>query len=127
MAKKILVVEDEKPLADAVTAKLTSARYDVRAAHDGEAALKIAREEMFDLILLDVVLPKVNGFDILDQLRKENIHTPIFMLTNLSQDEEMAKAKSLGANRYIIKSNTPLSDILDYVNELLQAGTKPKA
>jgi DNA-binding response OmpR family regulator len=118
-AKKILIVEDEKPISRAMELKLTHAGFAVKTAYDGEEALKIIEGETFDMILLDLILPKKDGFAVLTELNTKNIKTPVIVLSNLSQAEDVDRAKKMGAADYFIKSNTPISSIVEYINKIL--------
>ena len=110
--KKILIVEDERPMAKALDLKLTHAGYAVVATHNGEECLVAIEKEHFDLILLDIVMPKLDGFGVLEILKEKGNKTPVIMMTNLSQEEDIKKAKALGARDYCVKSNTPIADFV---------------
>lgn len=101
--KKILVVEDEKPISDILKFNLMKSGYEVLCAYDGEEGLHIALEENVDLILLDVMLPKMEGFDVLKSVREKKQNVPILMLT--AREEEVDKILGLewGADDYITK------------------------
>lgn len=113
--KRVLIVEDEHPLAHALELKLGHEGYETVVAATGTAGLKAAQDENFDLILLDVILPEIDGFSVLKQLREKGAKTPVVILSNLGQDEDRAKAKELGAVEYLVKSNAPLADIVAVV------------
>lgn len=113
--KKILIAEDEKALARALELKLTSAGFIISVAHDGEEALAKILAEKFDLVLLDLVMPKKDGFSVLENLKAKGNTTPVIVSSNLSQEEDFQKAKSLGAVDYFIKSDTPLSEIVNKI------------
>ncbi len=113
---KILVVEDERPLAHALELKLTHEGYDVTIATDGAEALKIANAEKFVMILLDLIMPNLDGFAFLEQMKKK---TPVIVLSNLGQDEDKERAKSLGAVAYFVKSNTPITEIIAKVKSII--------
>ncbi len=113
--KRILIVEDERPLAHALELKLGHEGYETVIAATGTVGLKMATEEQFDLILLDVILPELDGFSVLIQLKEKGNKTPVIILSNLGQDEDRAKAKALGAIDYMVKSNAPLADIVEAV------------
>ena len=117
MTHKILIVDDEKALAHALELKLGFLKYDVTVANDGNAALEILKSQKFDLILLDAVMPQKNGFEVLEELGKLKITTPVIMLSNLSQSEDIEKAKALGAKDFFVKSDIPLSDIVEIVKK----------
>lgn len=118
--KKILVVEDEKPLARVLALKLNSAGYQTTSAFDGEQAIIVLSKEHFDLIILDLVLPKNDGFYVLSELSKAGNKTPIIVASNLSQTEDIEKAKKLGAVDYFVKSDVTLVEIVDKVKQYLQ-------
>ncbi|MES2437076.1 MAG: response regulator [Patescibacteria group bacterium] len=119
LKKKILVVEDEKPMAHALELKLKSSGFDADVAHDGEAALEHILTNSYDLVLLDLVIPKKDGFGVLAELKEKGNTTPIFVTSNLSQQEDEKKARELGAQGYLIKSNTPLLKIIETIKEFL--------
>lgn len=112
---RILVVEDEKPMARALELKLQHSGFEVTVANDGQAALDILQKEKFALILLDLMLPKVDGFGVIQVLRERKNKTPIIVTTNLSQEDDAKKVKELGAAGYFVKSDTPINKLVDYV------------
>lgn len=116
---KILIAEDEKLLAKALVIKLTKAGFDVTETHNGQEALKETESTTFDLILIDLVMPQFDGFHFLTEFKNNGGKTPVVVLSNLGQDEDIKKAKKLGAIDFFIKSNTPLSKILELVNSKL--------
>lgn len=115
--KKILIVEDERPIAQTLQLKLENQGFETVHASDGDEALALLEKCAFDLILLDIIMPKKDGFEVLRTIKKS---TPVCVLTNLCQEEDGALCKKLGANTYFIKSETPLSDIVKHINEFLQ-------
>lgn len=119
MAKKILVVEDEKPLANALTLKLKGAGYTVDTAYNGDDALK-ALASGYDLMLMDIMMPKRDGWSVLEELKKNGPSVTVFVMSNLGQEEDMKRAKSLGAKEYFIKSETPLAKIVERVAGFLK-------
>lgn len=118
--KRILIIEDEKPLANALKLKLTHAGYEVEVASNGEEGVEKLTSKSFNLALLDLVMPKLDGFGVLEQLKAKNIKVPVIILSNLSQEEDVAKAKSLGAKDFFIKSDTPLAEVIDLVQKNLK-------
>ncbi|CCK23898.1 Transcriptional regulatory protein YycF [Lacticaseibacillus paracasei] len=102
MAKKILVVDDEKPISDIVKFNLDKEGYDVVTAYDGEEALKKVEAESPDLILLDLMLPKIDGLEVARQIRKEH-DTPIIMLTAKDSEIDKVLGLELGADDYVTK------------------------
>jgi DNA-binding response OmpR family regulator len=124
---KILLVEDDINLRDIYTARFTAENYEVITASDGEEALATAVRERPDLIILDVMMPKISGFDVLDILRStpETKTTQVVMMTALSQESDKIRGESLGANRYLIKSQVTLEDVVNTVKEILQGDVQP--
>ena len=117
--KKILIVEDEKPLAKALVLKLTNSGYQAKAVYDGGEALEILKQEHFDLIILDLMMPKKDGFAVLKELQPLRLNTKIVVTSNLSQEEDFKKAKELGATELFIKSEIALAAIVQNVNKFL--------
>ena len=118
-AKKILIVEDEKPAAKAFGLKLGRAGFESETAFDGLDALEVLAKKNFDLIILDLVMPRMDGFEFLAELKSRKINVPVIVTTNLSQDEDAKRARDLGAIDYFVKSDTPISDIVEHVKKIL--------
>lgn len=112
--KKILLVEDDEGLAQVYMTRLQAEDFEVRRVPNGEDALAAALEFRPDLILLDVMMPKVSGFDVLDILRNtpETANMHIVMLTALSQDSDRDRAKELGVDDYLVKSQVVIADVV---------------
>lgn len=119
MAKKVLIAEDEKPMATALGLKLSSAGFEVTSVYDGEAAVSALTQTQFDLIILDLVMPKKDGFFVLTELKRLGIMTPVIVTSNLSQEEDMKRARALGAKDYFVKSDTTLAQITDIVSRCM--------
>lgn len=119
--KKILVVEDEKPIARALELKLKSAGFETAIALDGEVALDLLKKEKFDLVILDLVVPKVDGFGILESLVAKKNKTPVVVISNLSQGEDISRVEAFGVKDYFVKSDVPLTDVVRRVQEILEA------
>lgn len=119
---KIMIVEDDPTLRDIYTTRFGAEGYEVVSASDGEAALSTAVKELPDLILLDIMMPKISGFDVLDILRAtaETKETKIIVMSALSQAADIEKGKSLGANAYLVKSQVTLSEVVEKVKEVLK-------
>lgn len=119
--RKILLVEDDEGLAQVYIARLEVEDFEVRRVPNGEDALATAIEFKPDLILLDVMMPKVNGFDVLDILRNtpETTNVKIVMLTALSQESDRKKAEDMGADDYLVKSQVVISDVVDRIKSHL--------
>jgi two-component system alkaline phosphatase synthesis response regulator PhoP len=118
--KRILVVDDEKPLAKALEMKLTMAGFEVVTAFDGEEGLKKYEEGKYDMILIDLMMPKKDGFSVLEDLKNKGNMVPVYVLSNLSQENDMKRVKDLGATGYFVKSDTPIIDIVQEVSKILQ-------
>jgi DNA-binding response OmpR family regulator len=118
--KRILVVEDERAIAQAMALKLNHAGFEAKTALDGEAALDLLTSESFDLIILDLVMPKLDGFAVLRELQSRKNTTPVIVASNLNQEGEAELAKELGAAEYFIKSNTPIVDLVKRVENILK-------
>ncbi len=116
------MVDDERALSTALRLKLTNSGFDVKTAFDGEEALRILEKESFDLILLDLIMPNMDGFQVLKVFVEQKMSGKVIVTSNLSQEEDEEKAKALGAIRYFVKSDTPLLKIVEYVKEAI--GTK---
>ena len=128
MAKtKIMLVEDDKSLREIYGVRLLNEGYDIVSAGDGEEALAIAIKERPELIISDVMMPKVSGYDMLDILRStsETRNIRVIMMTALSSEEQRARAESLGADRYLVKSQVGIEDVVRVVHEVL--GDTPEA
>lgn len=119
--KKILLVEDDDALANVYIMRLQAEGFDVRRVANGEDALAAAREYAPNLILLDAMMPKVSGFDVLDILRNtpETASIKIIMLTALSQETDKARAQGLGVDDYLVKSQVVITDVVDRIRHHL--------
>lgn len=115
--KKILIVEDEKPMARALEIKLNNSGFFAKAVFNGEEAIATIEREEWDFILSDLIMPKMDGFSVLKELKKRKLDIPVVILSNLSHGEDMKKAKELGAIDFFIKSNIPIADIVDYLKK----------
>lgn len=118
--KKILIIEDEKTLARALELTLTHAGFEAVLAFNGEDGIKLIQNGSYDLILLDLIMPKMDGFTVLTVLKAKKITTPVLVLTNLSQQNDIKHAAKFGAKEFFIKSNTPISVIVGRAKELLK-------
>ena len=115
--QKVLVVDDEQALARALELKLTAEGVDVTVAHDGEEALALIEKNNYSLILMDMVMPKLDGFGVLEAMQKKGITTPVIVLSNLGQEEDAERARALGARDFFVKSNMPIVEIVKFVKE----------
>lgn len=100
---KVLIADDEIDLTRALGAILKYSEYEVKIANDGEEALKIAENEKFDILILDVMMPKKTGIEVVEELRKKNINTPILMLTAKAETEDKVEGLDKGADDYLTK------------------------
>ena len=117
MAKKILLVEDEEIMINLLEKKLVSEGYEVSVARDGEEGLRKIREARPDLILLDIVMPKMGGFEVMDEMQKspEFKNIPIIVISNSGQPVEIDRAQKLGAKDWLIKTEFDPQEVLDKV------------
>jgi DNA-binding response OmpR family regulator len=119
--KKILLVEDDDNLAGVYTTRLQAEGFDIRRVPNGEEALAAAVAYRPDLIMLDVMMPKVSGFDVLDILRNtpETANLKVIMLTALSQESDRERANSLGVDDYLVKSQVVIADVVERIKHHL--------
>lgn len=116
--KRVLIVEDEKPLAHALELKLTHEGYQAHVEMTGAAGLKEALTGNYDLVLLDLIMPEIDGFAVLQGLKDKGMTTPVIVLSNLGQEEDRRRALELGAKNYFVKANTPILEIVKEVKKL---------
>lgn len=121
MAHRILLVEDDRFLRKAAEAVLKKHGFTVQTAADGEEGLAAARAALPDLILLDLIMPKMPGFAVLEALKADaaTASVPVIVMSNLGQDADIARATGSGAAAYFIKSNTALGTLVEHVRRLL--------
>jgi len=119
--KKILFVEDEAAIQKTLGESLRRQGYDVQAALDGEQGLRMAESELPDLILLDLILPKLHGLDVLEKLRQieKTEKIPVIILTNLENVGEVERAIELGATTYLVKANYSLDEVVSKVKKAI--------
>jgi DNA-binding response OmpR family regulator len=122
--KKVLLVEDDPFISGMYQTKLKLEGYDVDTVVDGEAALQKMEEQEYAIVLLDIMMPKLNGFEVLKEIRtgaKKSISdTPVIMLTNLGQKSDIEQGLLLGANDYIVKANFTPSEVVEKIKKLIQ-------
>ncbi|MEX0931255.1 MAG: response regulator [Candidatus Paceibacterota bacterium] len=120
---KILVVEDDKLLRDILAMKLAKPNLEIIHALDGEQALKLVAEAKPNVVLLDIILPGINGFEVLEKMKSEaetkDIH--VIIISNLGQEEDIKKAQQLGAADFIIKANATADEISEKLMEFIEA------
>lgn len=119
--KRILLVEDDDALANVYLTRLQAEGFDVRRVANGEDALVSALEYHPDLVLLDVMMPKVSGFEVLDIIRNtpETANLKVVMLTALSQEADKKRAESLGVDEYLVKSQVVIADVIERIKHHL--------
>ncbi len=122
MAQKILIVEDDKFLRELITRKLTSEKYEIVEAIDGEEGLKKIQKEKPDLVLLDLILPGIDGFEVLSKVKEDPALSsiPVIILSNLGQREEVEKGLKLGAVDYLVKAHFTPNEIVEKMKEVLK-------
>jgi DNA-binding response OmpR family regulator len=125
MDKTILLVEDDFFICDLYKIALTNSGYTVDTAKDGEEALQKANAQTYKLILLDIMLPKITGIDVLKSIRSEpagkSYNTFVIVTSNLGQDSVIQTAMQLGAKKYLIKAQTDINDVVNEVNAVITA------
>jgi DNA-binding response OmpR family regulator len=124
---KIMLVEDDFALRDIYSASIQANGHQVVTASDGEEALAVAMREHPELIILDVMMPKISGFDVLDILRStpETKTTKVIMMTALSQDSDRKRGEALGVNKYLVKSQVTLEDVMAAIKQVLSGEAGP--
>ena len=119
--KKILVVEDDTFLRELIVQKLDQSGYDIVEAVDGEDGVKQAKAEKPDVILLDIILPGIDGFEVLRQLKEDETLSsiPVLILSNLGQKEDIEKGMKLGAKDFLIKAHFTPGEIIEKIKNIL--------
>ena len=122
--KRVLIVEDEPAILYSLKKIMAEAGYQVTTAEDGEKGLNMIKNDRPDLILLDIMLPKVNGFDIMEFIKKEEAtkNIPVMVLTNLNDPDSIKRSVALGAAGHLIKTETRPQEILAHINKILKKG-----
>lgn len=118
---KILIVEDDNFLLEMLAKASVEEGFNIEIAVDGEAGLEKIKNDSFDLVLLDLVLPKLHGLELLKKLKEENNTTPVIILSNLYDQESVDTATSLGAKDYIIKAQSTPENIIQKIKTFLEA------
>lgn len=122
MPKTILIIEDDKFLREMIGRRLQEEEYNVSMAVDGEEGIKKIQQEKPDLILLDLILPGIDGFEVLERMRKEPelSKIPVIILSNLGQKEEVERGLNLGAVDYLIKAHFTPREIIEKIKSVLE-------
>lgn len=119
-SKKILIAEDEKSIAKALKLKLENAGYTVEHAENGKVAVEMLEANGFALLLLDLVMPIMDGFGVLNAIKEKGIKTPVIVSTNLSQEEDEKRVMELGAKGFFVKSDTPITEVITQIEKYLK-------
>ncbi len=118
--KKVLIIEDERPMAMALEIKLKKVGLDAKAVFDGQQGLKELETGNYDLALLDIMMPIIDGWTVLSSIASKKVKTKIIITSNLSQSEDVKKAKELGAIDFLVKSDNAIADIANKVLSYLK-------
>lgn len=119
--KKILIIEDEAMMRKSLEEIFADEGFEVVSAMDGEKGYELIKSNGFDTVLLDIILPRLNGFEVLKKIKEEKIsHAPIVLLTNLGETKDVQRALDLGATNYLVKADYQLKDIIDKVKEIIE-------
>ncbi len=117
--KKILIADDDAAMANVLSLKLTHEGFTAQIANNGQEAIDLLITGGFSVALMDLMMDKKDGFTVLAEMKSKNITIPVIVTSNLGQEEDKTKALSLGAKDYFVKSNTPLSQIIERVKSLI--------
>ena len=122
-AKRILLVEDEPLLGNLLSQRLEKEGFTVVLAHDGEEALAKLRESKPDLVLLDIILPKISGFELLETLQADPQFekAPVIIISNLGQESDVARGTALGAIQYFVKAKVSIEELVEHVKTFLRS------
>ena len=120
--KDILVIEDDQFLVKVYMSKLKKEGYDVRIAYDGNEGIAEVEKKKPDIILLDLILPGIDGFEVLEKIKADTklAKVPVIILSNLGQDEDIKRGKKLGVVDYFVKANTSLSAIIQKIEKYIK-------
>lgn len=117
--KKVLIIDDEKALAKAMEVKLQKSDIDAHAVFGGEEGLSELKKGGYSLVLLDIMMPIMDGWEVLGKIKEEKITAKVVITSNLSQEEDKKKAQDLGASGFLVKSDSSLATIVEEVKRLL--------
>ena len=117
---KVAILEDETILAQALSVELLSEGYEVVSATDGKSGLSLIKKEKPDVVLLDIMMPEMDGFEVLEALKRIKNNVKVIVLSNLGEDRDKERALELGAHDYYVKSSTDLSDLKPKIEKLLK-------
>lgn len=118
---KVLIIEDDTFLSSLLKGRFEKEGFEVHQAFDGNQALEVLKEEIPDIILLDLIMPKKSGFEVLESLSLDPrlSRIPVVIVTNLAQEEDIEKVRSLGALEYFVKARTSIDDLIQKVKEII--------
>ncbi len=118
--KRVLIVEDERSIAQALSIKFAKQGYAVTVSYDGEGALAKMKECPFDAVILDLLMPRKNGYDVLrERLQTQNKATPVFVLSALGAQADIDTAQSFGVEKYFIKSQTSMKEVVSEIAKVV--------
>ncbi|MDD2732030.1 MAG: response regulator [Candidatus Pacebacteria bacterium] len=122
MAKKILIIEDDKFLRELISQKLSKEGYDIKEAVDGEKGVKAVKDEKPDLILLDLILPGIDGFEVLAKIKEDPglSSIPVIILSNLGQKDDIERGLKMGADDYLIKAHSTPPEIIEKIRSVIK-------
>jgi len=122
MAKKILIIEDDKFLRELIAQKLIKEGYNIVEAVDGEKGIKSVKDEKPDLVLLDLILPGIDGFEVLSKIKEDPVlsQVPVIILSNLGQKDDIERGLKIGAADYLIKAHFTPGEIIEKVKTILK-------
>ena len=117
----VVIVEDEKMLADMYATKFAMEGFDAKKANDGQSGFSLVKQVKPNIVLLDIIMPKIDGFGVLKMIKNdaELKNIPVILLTNLGQDEDIKKGKQLGAADYFVKANHTPAEVVQKVKQVL--------
>jgi DNA-binding response OmpR family regulator len=118
--KRVLIVEDERMIAKPLGMKLEISGFEIANAYDGDEALAIMEKEKFDIVLLDLMMPKTDGFAVLTELKRRDDPTPVIIASNLNQINDISRALELGVANYYVKSDVTLDEIIAKIKDVLK-------
>ena len=124
--KKILIVEDDNFVAEVYLAKLTEMGYEAILAQNGEEGLAALKKDKIDLILLDILMPIMNGMEMLEEMKKHEDwkNIPVILLTNVGEKESIQKVREMGVKNYLIKSHFTPAEVIEKIESVFQRDTK---
>lgn len=117
--KKILIAEDDKPLAKALQLKFENAGIEAVVVSNGKDVFKELKKGGFSLLLLDLIMPEMDGFAVLQEMKKKKIKVPVIVSSNLGQEEDVSRSKELGVKEYIVKSATSIAEVVNKIKLML--------